>query len=122
MNNYPPKPIRDLILADMRQFAFLLLAQLAGLVIALTPAEWRNQSIYFVVTDRFARTDDSTTAPCNTTAGEYCDGTFQGIIDHLGYIQDMGFTAVSRQHFSKTEGLLIFIGLDHTSHAPDSDE
>ncbi|MBA7489868.1 hypothetical protein ES702_00402 [subsurface metagenome] len=79
----------------MKQFVLLVLSQLACLVTALTPAEWRNQSIYFIMTDRFARTDGSTTAPCNTTAGEYCGGTFQGIIDHLGYIQDMGFTAVS---------------------------
>lgn len=37
----------------------------AKVVIAATPAEWRSQSIYFLLTDRFARTDGSTTAPCN---------------------------------------------------------
>lgn len=45
------------------------LAWLAGLVstaIAATPAEWRSQSIYFMLTDRFARTDGSTTAACDT--------------------------------------------------------
>lgn len=78
----------------MKQFVFWALAQLACLATALTPAEWRNQSIYFIMTDRFARTDGSTTAPCNVTAGQYCGGTWQGIINHLDYIQDMGFTAV----------------------------
>lgn len=64
----------------------------ASLVSALTPAQWRSQSIYQVLTDRFARTDGSTTAACNVNI--YCNGTFQGIINHLDYIQNMGFTAI----------------------------
>lgn len=72
----------------------LALVQLISFTVALTPAEWRNQSIYFIMTDRFARTDGSTTAPCNTTAGKYCGGTWKGIVDHLDYIQDMGFSAI----------------------------
>lgn len=35
--------------------------------LALTPAEWRSQSIYFLLTDRFARSDNSTTAACDTS-------------------------------------------------------
>ena len=46
------------------------------------------------MTDRFARTDGSTTFPCNTTAGLYCGGTWKGTIDHLDYIQGMGFDAI----------------------------
>ncbi|EAU35425.1 hypothetical protein ATEG_03623 [Aspergillus terreus NIH2624] len=46
------------------------------------------------MTDRFARTDGSTTAACNTTAGLYCGGTWRGTINHLDYIQGMGFDAV----------------------------
>ncbi|KGO74133.1 Alpha-amylase, fungi [Penicillium italicum] len=46
------------------------------------------------MTDRFARTDGSTTAPCNTTAGLYCGGTWRGTMDQLDYIQGMGFDAV----------------------------
>lgn len=34
---------------------------------ALTPAEWRSQSIYFLLTDRFGRSDNSTTAACDVT-------------------------------------------------------
>ncbi|KAH7039737.1 alpha-amylase [Microdochium trichocladiopsis] len=53
---------------------------------------WRSQSIYQVLTDRFARTDGSTTAGCNL--GSYCGGTYRGLINKLDYIQGMGFTAV----------------------------
>ncbi|CAD0105871.1 unnamed protein product [Aureobasidium uvarum] len=70
-------------------FAFLYLTELAQ---CLTPAQWRSQSIYQVFTDRFARTDGSTTASCDVN--KYCGGTFQGIIKQLDYIQNMGFTAV----------------------------
>lgn len=59
---------------------------------ALTPAEWRTQSVYQIMTDRFARSDGSTAA-CNDL-GNYCGGTYQGIINKLDYIQDMGFTAI----------------------------
>ncbi|KFY10427.1 hypothetical protein V491_07652 [Pseudogymnoascus sp. VKM F-3775] len=61
---------------------------------ALSPAEWRSQSIYQVVTDRFARTDGSTTAHCDLTKQDYCGGSWKGIVNKLDYIQDMGFTAV----------------------------
>jgi alpha-amylase len=64
-------------------------------VLALSPAGWRAQSIYQVLTDRFARTDGLTTAVCDTGDQIYCGGSWQGIINHLDYIQDMGFTAVS---------------------------
>ncbi|KAJ5112903.1 hypothetical protein N7456_001437 [Penicillium angulare] len=64
----------------------LLFAQLA---IGLTPAEWRSQSIYFLLTDRFGRTDNSTTAACDVSDRIYCGGSWQGIINH-----GMGFTAI----------------------------
>ncbi|RDW88123.1 hypothetical protein BP6252_00155 [Coleophoma cylindrospora] len=66
----------------------------ASTVWALTPAQWRAQSVYQVVTDRFARTDGSTTYSCSTADQAYCGGTWQGIIKHLDYIQGMGFTAI----------------------------
>lgn len=59
----------------------------------LSSSGWRAQSIYQVMTDRFARTDGSTTASCDLS--DYCGGTWQGLIKHLDYIQNMGFTAVS---------------------------
>ena len=54
----------------------------------------RKQSIYQVVTDRFARSDLSTSAPCDTSKQVYCGGSWQGLISKLDYIQGMGFTAV----------------------------
>ncbi|KAF2166522.1 glycoside hydrolase family 13 protein [Zasmidium cellare ATCC 36951] len=65
---------------------------IVALVSGLTPAQWRSQSIYQVMTDRFARTDGSTTAGCDLN--EYCGGTWQGLINRLDYIQSMGFTAI----------------------------
>jgi alpha-amylase len=76
------------------RFSILNLLALISIASALSPAEWRSQSIYQVLTDRFARTDGSTTAACDTGDQVYCGGSWQGIIDQLGYIQDMGFTAV----------------------------
>ncbi|KAI0025517.1 glycoside hydrolase family 13 protein [Xylariomycetidae sp. FL0641] len=59
---------------------------------ALSTEEWQKQSIYQVLTDRFARTDLSTDACANLN--DYCGGTWQGIISKLDYIQNMGFTAI----------------------------
>lgn len=61
-------------------------------VSALSPAQWRSQSVYQVITDRFARTDGSTSAFCDLN--RYCGGTWQGLINKLDYIQNMGFSAV----------------------------
>ena len=50
------------------------------------------------MTDRFALQDlsDGTAynVPCNTSALQYCGGTWRGIIDHLDYVQGMGFDAI----------------------------
>lgn len=74
---------------------FFILCALPRLAQAATSEEWKSRSIYQIVTDRFARSDNSTVAPCNAAAGEYCGGDFRGIINKLDYIQDLGFSAVS---------------------------
>ncbi|KAF2008156.1 glycoside hydrolase family 13 protein [Amniculicola lignicola CBS 123094] len=66
----------------------------AGAVNGASKEEWRGRSIYQLLTDRFALTDGSTTAKCNTADGVYCGGTWRGIIGQLDYIQQMGFTAI----------------------------
>ncbi|KAG8170038.1 hypothetical protein KVR01_000783 [Diaporthe batatas] len=91
----------------MRNFlgavAPLICAAVAG-VDALNAEEWQKQTIYQVVTDRFARapSDDSglgiisppdSDADCPSPK-QYCGGSWQGIIDKLDYIQGMGFTAI----------------------------
>ncbi|KAK1769931.1 glycoside hydrolase [Phialemonium atrogriseum] len=60
----------------------------------LSSSDWRKQSIYQVMTDRFARTDLSTTASCDASQGVYCGGTYKGLVSKLDYIQGMGFTAI----------------------------
>ena len=78
-----------------KMFAFLVsISSLLTIACASTPADWRQMtSIYQVVVDRFARPDNSTTAPCDLE--KYCGGTWQGLINRLDYIQGMGFDAVS---------------------------
>ena len=61
-------------------------------VTAHNKAEWKQRTIYQIITDRFWRTDGSTT-PC-ADIHKYCGGTFKGIQDQLDYIQGMGFDAI----------------------------
>ncbi len=73
----------------MKQFT---LAAIAGFVAAGDTAAWKQRSVYQVLTDRFARSDGSTSA-CNNLSN-YCGGTFKGMQDHLDYIAGMGFDAI----------------------------
>ncbi|KAJ5532150.1 hypothetical protein N7494_008702 [Penicillium frequentans] len=72
----------------------VLVVAAIGTVHAASRDQWLGRSIYQVVTDRFARSDNSTTAPCDAALGKYCGGSFQGIINKLDYIQELGFDAV----------------------------
>lgn len=65
-----------------------------GTVQAASRDQWVGRSIYQIVTDRYARSDNSTTAHCDAALGKYCGGGFQGIINKLDYIQDLGFDAI----------------------------
>ncbi|KAJ7633706.1 glycoside hydrolase family 13 protein [Mycena rosella] len=62
--------------------------------VAASAAEWRERSVYQVMTDRFARPDGSITSPCSTNDRVYCGGSWRGLIDKLSYISGMGFTAI----------------------------
>lgn len=78
-------------------FALLLAALSLALVqsaFAANADQWRSRSIYQVMTDRFARSDGSTTATCDSSKGLYCGGSWQGLINKLDYISGMGFDAV----------------------------
>ena len=72
----------------------VLVVAAIGTVQAASRDQWLGRSVYQVVTDRFARSDNSTTATCDAGLGEYCGGSFQGIINKLDYIQELGFDAV----------------------------
>ncbi|KAK0236687.1 GH13 alpha-amylase precursor [Armillaria nabsnona] len=57
--------------------------------------EWRSRSIYQLVTDRFAVSNDTGFGGyCDTSWRSYCGGSWLGITQHLDYIQDMGFDAI----------------------------
>ncbi|KAJ3010973.1 hypothetical protein NUW54_g2318 [Trametes sanguinea] len=71
----------------------LLASLLAASAFAASPDQWRNRSIYQLVTDRFATSDGSSPA-CDTSQRQYCGGTWQGIVKKLDYIQNMGFDAI----------------------------
>ncbi|KAH9980022.1 glycoside hydrolase family 13 protein [Lactifluus volemus] len=66
---------------------------LATSVFAADATDWSSRSIYQLITDRFA-TPNNTALPCDTSARKYCGGSWSGIMNHLDYIQGMGFDAV----------------------------
>ncbi|PWY66370.1 alpha-amylase [Aspergillus sclerotioniger CBS 115572] len=72
----------------------MVLLVVAVTVQAASRDQWIGRSVYQIVTDRYARSDNSTTAACDAAQGNYCGGSFQGIINKLDYIQDLGFDAV----------------------------
>ncbi|KII86288.1 glycoside hydrolase family 13 protein [Plicaturopsis crispa FD-325 SS-3] len=75
-------------------FLFFFFSLLSSSVRAASADDWRSRSIYQVVTDRFALSDNSSSEACDTAAKKYCGGSWQGITNQLDYIQSMGFDAV----------------------------
>ena len=77
----------------MKRILFVLLfLSLLGSIITGSKEDWKKRTIYQLLTDRFSRTDGST-SPCSNFK-LYCGGTFVGIKNHLDYIQGMGFDAI----------------------------
>ena len=72
----------------------LSLLALLPLALSLSSDDMRSRSVYQVVTDRFARTDNSTSAACAVDQRQYCGGSWQGIQNQLGYIKGMGFDTI----------------------------
>ncbi len=57
--------------------------------------DWRDEVIYQLMTDRFANGDKRNDFRVDPTAlGHYQGGDWQGIIDKLDYIEDLGVTAL----------------------------
>lgn len=66
---------------------------------AHSASDWTSRSIYFIVTDRFSNGDTSNDNYGGFNANlsdktAWHGGDFQGIINHLSYIKNMGFTAI----------------------------
>ncbi|WP_096273917.1 alpha-amylase family glycosyl hydrolase [Paucisalibacillus globulus] len=56
---------------------------------------WQDETIYFIMVDRFANGDTSNDYEVDLNdPAAYHGGDFQGIIDKLDYIKEMGFTAI----------------------------
>jgi alpha-amylase len=66
-------------------------ALLGAAVNAGTTADWKQRSVYQVLTDRYHK---NTSASACTNLSHYCGGTFKGITDNLDYIKGMGFDAI----------------------------
>ncbi|KAL1673620.1 glycoside hydrolase family 13 protein [Schizophyllum commune] len=73
--------------------SLLLPALLASSALAASADDWRQRTIYQLITDRFALEDDSG-ASCDTSDRKYCGGTWKAIQNHLDYISGMGFNAI----------------------------
>lgn len=57
--------------------------------------DWRDEVIYQVMTDRFANGDPNNDDRVNSTAlGRYQGGDWQGTIDKLDYLEELGVTAL----------------------------
>jgi glycosidase len=57
--------------------------------------DWRDQVIYQIMVDRFANGDPNNDINVEPTApGRFHGGDWQGVIDHLDYLQALGVTAL----------------------------
>jgi alpha-amylase len=59
--------------------------------LAKNATEWQQLSIYQVLTDRFA-TSNNSSPECYIRG--FCGGTWKGVENNLDYIQGMGFEAI----------------------------
>lgn len=56
--------------------------------------EWKSRSVIQLLTDRFARDSDDDKSDCILADMDYCKGTYKGILNHLDYIENLGFDAI----------------------------
>ncbi|KAK7432932.1 hypothetical protein QQZ08_000403 [Neonectria magnoliae] len=74
--------------------SLLALALLSTQVLSADTAAWKSRNIYFVLTDRIARSSDDSGGGSCGNLGSYCGGTFKGLESKLDYIRGMGFDAI----------------------------
>lgn len=71
------------------------IAPVRDIVVRTHATDWREQIIYQLLTDRFANGDAATDHRVLPGAlARYQGGDWQGIIDHLDYIEELGVTAL----------------------------
>lgn len=59
-----------------------------------SPADWRDQPIYFLMLDRFNNPTRPPLGTWNKPFGSFQGGTFDGVQAQLGYIKELGFGAI----------------------------
>ncbi|MCA1039482.1 alpha-amylase [Bacillus infantis] len=74
---------------------FLLFCALPVGAVEKEERKWQDETIYFLMVDRFNNGDFSNDLETKASDPKaYHGGDFQGIIDELDYLKDMGFTAI----------------------------
>lgn len=74
---------------------FLLFYALPVGAVEKEERKWQDETIYFLMIDRFNNGDTSNDKNVDTKDPKaYQGGDFQGVIDKLDYIKDMGFTTI----------------------------
>ena len=70
-------------------------------ILAGSDVEFRSETIYFLVLDRFAigsagkkREEDEMFDPSHSNWQKYWGGDLQGVVDRLPYLEKMGITAI----------------------------
>ena len=59
-----------------------------------SPEDWRDQTIYFIMTDRFNNPESVPKSKWDERYDGFQGGTFNGICEKLDYIKLLGFTAI----------------------------
>jgi alpha-amylase len=73
---------------------FVLVSFLVLFISAADTSAWKSRSIYFVLTDRIARSINDAGGNACGNLGTYCGGTFEGLESKLDYIKGLGFDAI----------------------------
>jgi alpha-amylase len=71
-----------------------ILFYITSIATAADTSAWKSRSIYFVLTDRIARSNIDTGGGSCGDLGNYCGGTFKGLESKLDYIRNLGFDAI----------------------------
>lgn len=94
-------PLRTVEAADITQGEATTTASSSGVIYADSRTDFRDESIYFVITTRFYDGDPSNNEHCsedakanNPDSDPAWRGDFKGLIDKLDYIKALGFTAI----------------------------
>ncbi|OIU72537.1 alpha-amylase family glycosyl hydrolase [Rossellomorea aquimaris] len=74
---------------------FLLFYAVPAGAVEKEERKWQDETMYFLMVDRFNNGDTTNDKEVDTKDPKaYQGGDFQGIIDRLDYIKDMGFTSI----------------------------